>query len=247
MRGRGSKEEVQMKRSIAVLVLMMVLASALGASASEENIPTGGTKQMMFGFSGWYLNEYKSGIGLRYYLRKETALRFEVDVKWTKDDDTGWVQEVRETEDPRQHTYVRGASTFSAGAGTMLERHFRYAWNVVPYAGLGVFGRYDKYEHDEAYDSSDREYTTAYTYESKGYTIEGLLLAGLQWHFAPNMSLGGEYRIKVKYSYREYEDTYSREDRYTNDHEDRHRTDYDARKDWNLTLDSSALWLAISF
>jgi len=72
-----------MKKYVALLVLFMVLGSCVCASASEENLPVKGTKQLMFGFSGCHLNEYRGGIGFRYYLREKTVLRFGLDVNWS--------------------------------------------------------------------------------------------------------------------------------------------------------------------
>ncbi|MGD8628486.1 MAG: outer membrane beta-barrel protein [bacterium] len=230
-----------MKRYIGLMVLLMVLASTPGASASEDRLPAKGTKQLIFGFSGWRLDQYKGGIGLRYYLRENTALRFGLDVTWSKDDDTGWDHAVYETQETRQRTYTAEQSAFSVGLGTMLERHFGSSWKVVPFAGLGVFGWYDKSNRDSRTVSTRGTdvSTSNEVRESKGYTIEGILLAGLQWHFAPNMSLGGEYRIKLRYYYVEIDRDYTDWDSQS--------TDYDAYKDYDLTLDSSQLWLAISF
>jgi hypothetical protein len=235
-----------MKKYLVSLILLMVLASALGASASgasasEGSIPAKGTRQLIFGFSGWYLDQYKGGVGLRYYLRDNTALRILLDVSWAKDDDTGRDHNFDNELETMERTQNDERSSFSVGLGTMLERHFRSSWKIVPFAGFGVFGWYDKHESD--YRTAIRMGTSIRTSnnvrESDGYTIEGILLAGLQWHFAPNMSLGGEYRIKMKYSYVEYEREYG--------DWDSHSTDYDTYTDYDLTLNSSQLWLGISF
>jgi hypothetical protein len=78
--------------------------------------------------------------------------------------------------------------------------------------------------------------------DTDGYTIEGLLLAGLQWHFLPNMSLGGEYRVSLTYSREEHDsrDTHTGEDNNSS-------TGHDIRKDYRLTVDASRLWLSITF
>jgi len=232
-----------MKTYVVVLALLMVLVSAICASASDENLPARGARRLMFGFSGWGLSNYKGGVGLRYYLRENTALRFGLDVNWSKDDDTGWDHDVYEEDEPEQSAYTTERSTFSVGLGTVLERHFRSSHRVRPYAGLGMFWWYDKSDRDETFERTDEDYTRTSVFESRGYTIEGLLLAGLQWYFAPNMSLGGEYRVSLTYSRTEQDSKGTRTE--TND--DYSSTDHDTRKDYRLTVDASRLWLSIAF
>ncbi len=229
-----------MKTCVVALVVLMVLGSCVSTSASEENLPVKGTKQLMFGFSGWGLSSYKGGVGLRYYIREKTVLRFGLDINWMKNDDSGWRHEVHGGDDPELITDTLERSEFSVGAGAVLERHFRSSWSVVPYAGLGAFWWYDKYKSDEAYERERRDETGGRVYESKGHTVEGLLLAGLQWHFAPNMSLGGEYRLSLKYSRKENDSTRSYSYGLTT-------VDHDTRKQYDLTVDASRLWLSIAF
>ncbi len=226
-----------MKKYVALLVLFMVLGSSVCSSASEENLPVKGTKQLMFGFSGWNLNDYRGGIGFRYYLREKTVLRFGLDVGWRRNDNEDWSVRTYEGEDPDAKTGTLLSSSTSIGLGAVLERHFRSSWNVVPYIGLGMFGWYDKSKTDEVDYHSD--YTNYHWREGKGYSIEGLLLGGLQWHFAPNMSLGGEYRMSLKYSHSEYETAYE-DYGYS-------RTTSETRKSYNLKVDASRLWLSIAF
>jgi opacity protein-like surface antigen len=232
-----------MKRRVAALVLLMVLGPAVCVSASEENLPEEGTRQLVFGFSGWNLTNYKGGIGIRYFLREKTALRFGLGFGWTKDDDTGWDHDVYEQHGVEQTINDNDGSTFSVGLGTVLERHFTSSMKVRPYAGLGVFWWYDKSESDERLNRTDVDYARSYEYESKGYTVEGLVLAGLEWHFAPNMSLGGEYRMSLTYSRMEYDRTEIR----TDADDERRSTEHDTRKDYRLTVDASRLWLSIAF
>jgi hypothetical protein len=230
-----------MRWHVTVMLLFTVIpASAWIAGASEENLPARGDKQVIFSFSGWHLTNYKGGIGARYYLGQKTALRFGLDFNWTRDDDTGWTHEDYEDEDrdPRLSTDNYKSSTYSVGIGTILERHFPTSMDVVPLAGLGAFYWRDRSKYEDTY-VNHRDETRENVREYKGYTIEGILLAGLQWHFAPNMSLGGEYRVKLAYSYEDYERTVTEEDRVYQD--------YDSRTDYDLTVDSSMLWLAISF
>ncbi|MFC1799517.1 outer membrane beta-barrel protein [Candidatus Eisenbacteria bacterium] len=228
-----------MKTCVVALVVLMVLGSCVSASGSEENLPVKGTKQLMFGFSGWGLSNYKGGVGLRYYIREKTALRFGLDVNWSKDDDFGWRQDDNQADAPELVTDTLDRSAFSVGVGAVLERHFRSSWSVVPYAGLGAFWWYDKYKSDEAFEREQRDEAGSSVYESKGHTVEGLLLAGLQWHFAPNMSLGGEYRLSLKYSRKEYDSTRT--------YFDGLRVEHDTRKQYDLTVDASRLWLSIAF
>jgi hypothetical protein len=126
----------------------------------------------------------------------------------------------------------------------MLERHFRPASNVRPYAGLGVFGWYDRSKSDRTVYSriirtEERDNTRTDVNEASGYTIEGSLLAGLQWHFAPNMSLGGEYRMSFTYSHLKRDGTET--------DDDRRSTDHDTWKEYGLDVDASRLWLSVAF
>ncbi|MGD8628653.1 MAG: hypothetical protein PVH52_06190, partial [bacterium] len=158
-----------MKRHIVGLVLLMVLGSSAYASASGENIPAKGTKQVMFGFSGWSLSNYKGGIGLRYYVGENTALRFGFDVNWSKDDDTGWDHDVYEQHGTEQSTYAYEWSTFSVGLGTVLERHFTSSERVRPYAGLGMFLWYDRFESDETSSHTYTDYARTSVADTDGY------------------------------------------------------------------------------
>jgi len=101
-----------------------------------------------------------------------------------------------------------------------------------------MFGWYETSQSDNVEYSEHTWYSLR---ESEGYAVEGLLLAGLQWHFAPNMSLGGEYRMSLEYSYKEYDAT-SPPHGYGYD-----RTTHDTRKQYDLTVDASRLWLSIAF
>jgi len=228
-----------MKTCMVALALLMVLGACVSVSASGENLPAKGTRQVMFGFGGGHLGNYEGGIGLRYYVREKTVLRLGLDVGWTKDDDTGWDHDIDEGEDPRQTTYTQDASSFSTGLGAMLERHFRSTSSMVPYVGLGAFYRYDKSRSEETFYREWRDETSSYVYESNSHSIEGVLLGGLQWHLAPNMSLAGEYQAKLRYSDREYERTQSRDGD--------HYREYDSAADYDLTFDTSRLWLSIAF
>ncbi len=223
-------------------IIMIALALVIGTFdyvlANGENLPAKGTKELMFGFSGWYLGGYEGGVGFRYYLREKTALRLGVDIGWTKDDIASDDEEYREGFGTEWSNRTTDRSYFSLGIGGVMERHFISSSNLVPYAGVGLFGGIEKRDSDSAeQDSNDG--MSKYAYESTGYSVEGLLLFGLQWHFGPSMSLAGEYNISLRYFHEDYE--------YTSGGDDWQRTDYDTTKEYDLVLDSSRLWLSIAF
>ncbi len=164
-----------------LLVALCVLITASAAWA--ENIPRirDGDLQLVFEFNGLSLldlNTYAGGVGLRYFYYDEFAFRGSFNFAYARAEEK--IQDI-----DTSRTWIGG--TF------LIEKYLEPIASIAPYLG-GGFGYYWNREWHP-----DGVVEPSWDISTTERIIEVPLVGGLQWYFANAMSLGGEYRLALRY------------------------------------------------
>jgi opacity protein-like surface antigen len=195
----GAKGDV-MVRQIGLAAALVVLVLGLGAVvwAQEADGGCAGRKEIVFTFDQWYLGAYGGGIGMRYFLRDDVAIRPALSLRLSNDTDDeletgnqegdGWVPQ-------RNYTYDSDKTT--VGLSIVAEKYLAEFHDVVPLVGLGLGYAYSS---EDNHNKRRSYYRDGYTFESTRTMVTGhsgslIGLVGVQWRLRDNVSLGGEYEI----------------------------------------------------
>lgn len=170
-----------MKKLSLLLILMAVSVSfAVAADIDTKS----GNKDILFSFKGLDsldAGTYLGGIGMRYYLADELAIRPQVMFTYNKLTD--------KTTDPDTKVTTTGI-----GLNVGLEKHMTPMMkSLSPYLGASVGFNYGKVKHEEPGEGG----VTVET-EAKVTTFDIGLLAGFEWGFTDGLALGGEYNIGLQ-------------------------------------------------
>ena len=114
-----------MKKVLLVLGLMALVVTLVSPVVAAPIETKAGTKAMVFQFSGLSdlgLGRYSGGIGMRYYMSDDMAIRPGVQLGYSKFKD--------KTTDPEAET-----SMMNVGANITLEKHFGGGNSISPYVG----------------------------------------------------------------------------------------------------------------
>lgn len=130
---------------------------------------------------------------IRFYLRDDIALRGGIGL-------TSWNNSLSTVVDSlgyriaRDSTYTKVNFYFSPG----IEKHFFPAKRLDPYLGLnleiGRIGRTTISDRVTKTDSVGKEINTKNTLITGGYSLGSNLIAGFNYFFTKNLSIGAEYR-----------------------------------------------------
>ncbi len=181
-----------MAKLLTAIVVCAVLGLGVGgeASACKSDSSRVGTKELVFTFDGWSLGAYGGGIGIRYFLRDDVALRPGLSLSVTDNTQSDRHKSDGDTE--------RGASEsdgLEVGMLVIAEKYLTEVHKVFPFVGCGLGYSYES-RHQESWDYYyDEHYAYAYRYDVTGHSINVVGLAGVQWRFRENMSLGGQFNI----------------------------------------------------
>jgi len=162
-----------MRRLIILLPVSMLLMFANGQSQTT-NFPSVDNKAVLFDFSGLSnlgANNYEGGIGGKYFLTDQMALR------------------VMLLFDLYNHTNASGSGTkddsVQFGLMAALEYHFPISTSVSPYVGGGLFAM-----------SGDIKSSSPYGEVKGSTTTLGVgAIAGFEYFFNKNISLAAEYQF----------------------------------------------------
>jgi opacity protein-like surface antigen len=159
------------------LFLLLILVAVSVSFAQAATVDTSkGAKALVFQFSGLstlgvsgYQGEY--GLGVRYYIQNNLAIRpgIVLDISKLKNNAVTPAAEIKDT---------------GFGLNLAVEKHIGAASNVSPY--LGAEAGFDYSKHTPA---------GATPVSTKVTDFKVGLLAGFQWGFTDNLSLGGEYML----------------------------------------------------
>jgi hypothetical protein len=189
-----------MVRQAGVLAALLVLVVGFGELAWAQGADSGlaGRKEIVFTFDRWSLGAYGGGIGMRYFLRDDVAIRpgLSLRLDHSHDDEDNDISR-RGAEWAPDHGYKSRSDGTAVGLSVIGEKYLAEFHDVVPYIGLGVGYAYTSSEgHTEYnyYDHGDYDWYGGTTTDNSGSLIG---LVGVQWRFRDNVSLGGEYEVKA--------------------------------------------------
>jgi len=171
---------------LAVAALVLAAGPAQAASVATER----GDKAIVFTFDGlssMHTGTYEGGVGMRWYVKDDLALRPGLEVSFDENE-----------LDPAGPA-ARERSDWSAGINLALEKHRRGpASSVSPYFGglLGFsFNGGDSDESRPGQGGVVRNETT-----SNSTTIGIAAILGFEWGFTEGMTLGAEYRLGAEWT-----------------------------------------------
>jgi opacity protein-like surface antigen len=163
-----------MRKLIVILPVLALLAFSNAYSQAVSAAPSQGGKALLFEFSGLSnlgANAYEGGIGGKYFLSDQTALRVMLLFGMSN------------------HNNASGNGTkddsvqFGLSAG--LEYHFPISTSVSPYVGGGIYAA-----------SGDIKNSNFHGVTKGTYTTLGVgVAAGVEYFFNKNISLAGEYQF----------------------------------------------------
>jgi hypothetical protein len=140
-----------------------------------------GDVQLVFEFNGLSLlslDTYAGGVGFRYFYYDEFAFRGSFNFAYAQE---------------KENTTDQDTSRTWIGGTFIVEKYVIPQSSVAPYLG-GGFGYYWNREWHKSGSGSSR-----HTISTTDKIIEVPLVAGFQWYFANAWSLGGEYRLALRY------------------------------------------------
>jgi outer membrane protein len=169
-----------MKRYLSIACLLMLVASSVAGAATK------GSNELLFGFNGLSnlnASTFDGGIGVRHYVSDNMAYRPSVTLGFgsSKTDGVGGFTD---------HKFTNN----NIGVTLAMEKHTGDSKTLSPYMGLGVgFSTFsDKQEYTHAAAPATGT-ALSQTISGMSYNVFGL--AGFQWFFTENISLGGEYQL----------------------------------------------------
>ncbi len=177
-----------MKYIVCALCLVVLTTTAF----AEEVTRNAGDKSINFSLSRADLQEYKYGIGAKYWTSSSTALSASIDLSNNKTETNN------PTSGPLHTTYDSSYYAFSVAA----EHHFLTDFRLSPYIGGEL--KYSRYESD----SANIYASTSYHYGSSEKTYSAGILVGAEYALNKAVSLAGEYAYGFSYSSRDYQNDY---------------------------------------
>lgn len=170
--------------ALGLMALVFALVSPVDAAPIETKA---GTKAMVFQFSGLSdlgLGRYSGGIGMRYYMSDDMAIRPGVQLGYSKYKD--------KNTDPEAET-----SMMNVGANVTLEKHLASAKSISPYIGAQAGVSYSQ-DKDTQGDNEAKD-------KMMSFGVGGVL--GFEWGFTESLTLGGEYGLGLAIGTHKVEET----------------------------------------
>ncbi len=144
--------------------------TAQGSAAFIFNLAGIGT----FGFAGPSIGPLTSGVGMKYYISDDLALRILAGLNTTSGDPTF------------SDSTSAKPSTTDFGIGVGIEKHFRPLYSTSPYVGAQV--SFGSHSYDNGGSGIAEEKNSASTFNVG-------VLAGFDWFMTRGMALGGELNL----------------------------------------------------
>jgi outer membrane autotransporter protein len=158
----------------------------------------------VFSFDGWSLGAYGGGIGMRYFVKDDIAIRPGLSLSLNhSDNDEDRDISSRGAEWTPDREYKSRTDETAVGLSVVGEKYLAGFHDIVPYLGLGVGYAYasDDYHYDYNYSNGNHDWNHNTSTDHSGLLIG---LVGVQWRFRDNVSLGGEYEVKASLGRNEY-------------------------------------------
>jgi hypothetical protein len=209
------------------LAAVMVSCLCVSAALAEGDLTSQGTKQVIFGFSGFTLSSYGAGVGIRYFFADGAALTPAVGISLERSDDNGTDYDTRyydewDTSDERYTSF---------NAKMTVEKYISESGDVLPYFGGGMGYTYRGGDRTAKYYSEDFDTTDPANIEDvdwTDHTVSLFFAFGFQWRFAEKVSLGGQYSLVLSHRWYKSESNYESMDRIRTRTSDEETTSFDA-------------------
>jgi opacity protein-like surface antigen len=184
----------KMLTGIAIGVAVCMLAATVLAGGEPT---TGiGTKQLVFQFNGLSalgLSSYNgAGIGFRYFFAEGMAIRPGVNLDYSKETHKAPASTLKDAETKMTHVAL----------SVVLEKYLPTIKSVAPYIGIGAGVGYSKDDVIPSQLKAGKDETV-----ETGTSFDLMAVAGFQWYFTDNISLGGEYLGAFSHSGTKLENT----------------------------------------
>ena len=156
-----------MKSSCIALCLFI---SPILCNASEV-VRSAGDKAISFSFDGFEVNEYKYGIGGKYWTSNSIAFTGSLDVERNRNEDS----------------FDNKSENDSYGVSLGIEKHFNSnnSLKASPYFGGETF-----------YSEREDEYNSSYSENYKSYGVSAII--GIEYNFNQEVSLSAEYSLRYR-------------------------------------------------
>jgi hypothetical protein len=183
-----------MRFILLVLLALLLAAPADAQRRRDRDRPThdtfGEAGAFALAFSaGWlYAGPFMGGAGGRYWLTDRAVLTgsLRAGIQSRDLDDTG-----ETPSDDRQDYY-------EAGLGLGIERHFGRSTRVSPFVALGTDFSVRRRDDESSYDGGGSRTSTYRT-----QTVGGSVFAGVEYRFAPSLTLAAAHAFGASYEWGE--------------------------------------------
>jgi hypothetical protein len=176
------------------VLLVSILALMLAAPALAAPVTTDqGSKAVLFTFTGlsdMRVGTFGGGVGFRYYVQNDLALRPAVDFNLSS------------IKDESQNANLTDHKTTDTDMGLSLaieKHHSGPASSVSPYMGVGAGFRVMHEKNEPSRAANNIPVGTVLKVTDSGMSVSGFLLGGFEWGFADGMTLGGEYQVGLSF------------------------------------------------
>jgi len=190
-----------MARNWALLAVLAMVAAGWTwrAQAADGPVASEGTRQVVFSFDAWSLGSYNGGVGIRYFLADDVAIRPGFDFRIEDISD----HRVSQEENKRMTDSV-DVDALTLGFSIFVEKYVGGFERLAPFVGVGMGYTYyasnDMDIHNTYRDSSGNTYWSD-CYDRTTNTVDIMGALGFQWFFTNHMSLGGQYNLAVSHKW----------------------------------------------
>lgn len=196
--------EVSMKR-LAVLVLVLLFLASVSFAGDPKPVTNSGSKALLFdlgGLASLAAGNYGGGIGAKYYIASDLALRLSVGFNTSTQTD-------KNTQSPLPPGRIGESTLTSTGfsIAPAITYNLAKSSTVAAYiGGMVIFNSSnEKREGNSAALGAGFDSGEEYRVSSTGFGFGGIL--GAEWFPWENISLSAEYRLGYAHSSRTTEST----------------------------------------
>lgn len=194
------------------LALPAILVGGLATAGFGADVNTSkGVWEVIFSFEDWYLGSYNGGVGVRYFVRDQVALRPGIDFSIGDD----WKNAILEDRNYMEAD-TTDSDTGSLGVSFFVEKFVEGFKNVAPFLAVGMaytFSSADGHENRwRYYEPPEHSVFWSSSSDVTRHQLSLMGALGFQWQFADHLSLGGQYNISAVHTWKHEKSTQTRFD-----------------------------------
>jgi hypothetical protein len=190
-----------MVRNRAILAVLAMVAAGWTwqAQAADGSGASKGTRQVVFSFDSWSLGSYNGGVGIRYFVTGDVAIRPGVDfrIEDSSDDETSEAE-------GRLMTDSIDVDGLTLGFSVFVEKYVSGFQKLAPFVGVGLGYAYTSSDNMQIHytyrDNPPNSYWSD-CYDRTTHAIDIMGTLGFQWFFTDHISLGGQYNLAVSHKW----------------------------------------------